>query len=112
MIMCRTRVGSRPAFCDHHDGGIARLGGDRKTELAAHLQHRLVLPQNLTDELPYAMLPAFLGWEDPWLFMFSLTIVLVSWMAGACLTVCRAASRRWCSAPRSHGSPSSSTWTI
>src|SRR3984893_18371266 len=29
-----------------------------------------------------SMRPAFLGWEDPWLFMLSLTIVLVSWMAG------------------------------
>src|SRR5271167_3149522 len=29
-----------------------------------------------------SMRPAFLGWEDPWLFMGSLTIVLVSWMAG------------------------------
>jgi adenine/guanine/hypoxanthine permease len=29
-----------------------------------------------------SMRPAFLGWEDPWLFLLSLTIVLVSWMAG------------------------------
>ena len=29
-----------------------------------------------------SMRPAFLGWEDPWLFMLSLTIVLVSWTAG------------------------------
>src|SRR5215469_3992917 len=29
-----------------------------------------------------SMRPAFLGWEAPWLFMLSLTIVLVSWMAG------------------------------
>jgi len=29
-----------------------------------------------------SMRPAFLGWEDPWPFMLSLTIVLVSWMAG------------------------------
>src|SRR6201993_4355967 len=29
-----------------------------------------------------SMRPAFLGWEDPWLFMLSLTIVLVSWLAG------------------------------
>src|SRR6202047_758945 len=29
-----------------------------------------------------SMRSAFLGWEDPWLFMLSLTIVLVSWMAG------------------------------
>ncbi len=29
-----------------------------------------------------SMRPAFLGWEDPWLFMLSLAIVLVSWMAG------------------------------
>ena len=29
-----------------------------------------------------SMRPAFLVWEDPWLFMVSLTIVLVSWMAG------------------------------
>ena len=29
-----------------------------------------------------SMRPAFLGWEDPWLFMLSLSIVLVSWTAG------------------------------
>src|SRR5690348_11507067 len=29
-----------------------------------------------------SMRPAFLGWEDPWLFMLSLAVVLVSWMAG------------------------------
>jgi AGZA family xanthine/uracil permease-like MFS transporter len=29
-----------------------------------------------------SMRPASLGWDDPWLFMLSLTIVLVSWMAG------------------------------
>ncbi len=29
-----------------------------------------------------SMRPAFLGWEEPWLFLLSLSIVLVSWMAG------------------------------
>jgi adenine/guanine/hypoxanthine permease len=29
-----------------------------------------------------SMRPAFLGWEEPWLFLLSLTIVLISWMAG------------------------------
>jgi AGZA family xanthine/uracil permease-like MFS transporter len=28
-----------------------------------------------------SMRPAFLGWEEPWLFLMSLTIVLVSWTA-------------------------------
>ena len=29
-----------------------------------------------------SMRPAFLGWEEPWLFLLSLAIVLISWMAG------------------------------
>ena len=41
-----------------HNARIGRLRGNRKTELAAHLQHRLVLAQNLADELPNAALPA------------------------------------------------------
>ena len=28
------------------------------------------------------MRPAFLGWEEPWLFLLSFAIVLVSWTAG------------------------------
>ncbi len=29
-----------------------------------------------------SMRPAFLGWEEPWLFLLSLGIILISWMAG------------------------------
>src|SRR5271154_7059675 len=29
-----------------------------------------------------SMRPAFLGWEEPWLFLMSFAIVLVSWLAG------------------------------
>ena len=29
-----------------------------------------------------SMRPAFLGWEEPWLFLLSLAIILISWMAG------------------------------
>src|ERR1700732_2380100 len=29
-----------------------------------------------------SMRPAFLGWEEPWLFLMSFAIVLVSWTAG------------------------------
>src|SRR6266404_6475698 len=42
---------------DQHDARIGQVRGYGKTKLAAHLQHRLVLPQNLANELTNASLP-------------------------------------------------------
>ena len=39
------------ALPDLHDGGITCVGATREPELAAHLQHRLVLAHDLADEL-------------------------------------------------------------
>src|SRR5271156_2748870 len=41
---------------DQHNGGIGRLRNHRETEFAAHLQHRLVLAQDLSYELTDAPL--------------------------------------------------------
>ena len=57
-----------------------------------------------------SMRPAFLGWEDPWLFMLSLTIVLVAgWPVSGCPSAYRAASPPSSLARCSPGWPSSFT---
>src|SRR6516164_4913963 len=44
-------------FPDEHHLCIARIGGNRETEFPAHLQHRLVLPQNIANEFSDTALP-------------------------------------------------------
>ena len=57
----RKEDGCRPLVGEHllnqHDGWICRLRYSQETELPTHLQHRLVLAQDLADELPDTALP-------------------------------------------------------
>ena len=60
---CNDKAGGDPhlvlrkPFPDQHDRRIGRLWVNCKIKLAAHLQHRPVLAQNLTDEFTDAALP-------------------------------------------------------
>src|SRR5215469_18266038 len=49
--------GSHQPLADPQDRHIAGLGSDREAELAAHLQHRLVVAEHLADEFTDAALP-------------------------------------------------------
>jgi len=51
------QISSKKRLPDQHYGGIGRLRGNRETELSAHLQHRLVLTEDLADQFTDSALP-------------------------------------------------------
>ena len=56
--MCpRVDSGLGERLPDQHYGGIGRLWGNRETEFSAHLQHRLVLTEDLADQFTDSALP-------------------------------------------------------